>query len=804
MEKLESIISKRSKIEQPYKYVSGGRVLKQNNKFSPDPFINYAWDNYSWNSELQVFVISPKKISAYKGRNFFIKDGNELVIYDNGSLIIDFGCEYPGWLEVDSPDLNGDITFAISEHKQPTFANKDAVSTDKTKAPVKHGDTYRLELNKELYEGVRFAFINISNLHKPFTITEIRLVCHTKPINYKGEFRSSNNLLNKIWYASAYVVRANLLNNYFCSILNERGDRISWTGDAYTAQAAALVAFGNYDFVYENLKFTESHPNGIATYELYWILSIVDYYLYSEDKTGVRKLLPFAEKRLEEAYGLFDNHPNLLYVGWDERLGAGFEVCDLEEGHNVFKMVALRAFKEFSEVLESIGEHQKALKYREYYDKKVKEISTKSNWFERFGIHAVADAINADMLSQKDAKTLYHKYFDDRVNRISYSPFNEYFLLWAMGKLNHHDDALSAIYDMWGGMINYGATTLFEVYRPEWNDVICKNGAVPNCQVGYTSMAHPWGAGVLKWLSEEILGIKPLINEFASFQIKPHLGRMLTSVSGSTPTKHGKIRFSIDVNKGTAKLVVPRCTICSLYLPQVEKTIQCIQTNNEFVNFKEQDDDFVYLGDFTPGTYEFKISFEGETPKYVELKREYRIKNIEFDRETKGDWLGKYGKEGYFLCGYNPKDVAKLPNFIESINFPTFRLIVPYPNEQWCKNSHSKAALCSPDSNVKVRKLGVYRTHKFQNCGQCMVFDIKLKEKRKYKISLYFCDWDKQGRRLTIDTFDGDTLELIAPVKMVEKFGNGVYVTFEYDNSIRFRLNAVTGDNAPLSAIFFD
>ena len=32
---------------------------------------------------------------------------------------------------------------------------------------------------------------------------------------------------------------------------------------------------------------------------------------------------------------------------------------------------------------------------------------------------------------------------------------------------------------------------------------------MPNCQVGYTSLAHPWGGGVTKWLSEEILGIKP-------------------------------------------------------------------------------------------------------------------------------------------------------------------------------------------------------------------------------------------------------------------------------------------------------
>jgi hypothetical protein len=32
-----------------------------------------------------------------------------------------------------------------------------------------------------------------------------------------------------------------------------RGDRISWTGDAHTSQACALVAFSNYDFILESI-----------------------------------------------------------------------------------------------------------------------------------------------------------------------------------------------------------------------------------------------------------------------------------------------------------------------------------------------------------------------------------------------------------------------------------------------------------------------------------------------------------------------------------------------------------------------
>ncbi len=804
MEKLTNILSNRSKIDEPYSYVNGGKVLKRSNRFSPDPLINYAWKKYSWNDELQLFAIKPSKIKAYKGRNFFKQDSNCLHIFNNGSIIIDFGCEYPGWLEIDSDDLNSEITFGVSEYAQMTFANKDAQSTDKTIKPVKHGNTYRLELNKELYEGVRFAFININKLERPFTITDIRLVCQTKPINYQGEFKSNNKLLNRIWYTAAYVVRANLLKDYFGSILIERGDRISWTGDAYTAQAAALVAFANYDFIYENLKFTESHSNGIATYEMYWILSVIDYYLYSGDKKGVRKLIPFATKRLDEAYQAFGKKPPLLYVGWDERLGAGFEDVSFKEDKYVYMMVSLRAFKEFSEILKEIGETELANKYMSYYLEKADEVKKNPSWTNELGIHAVADAINADMLSKKESEILYHKYFDDRVNRISYSPFNEYFLINATGKVNHHDDALSSIFDLWGEMINYGATTLFEVYRPEWNNVIGRNGAVPNCQVGYTSLAHPWGAGVLKWLSEEILGVKPIEGGFSSFIVKPHLGRMLTSISGITPTPYGKISFSIDVNKGKAKLVVPNNAKCCLAIPKVEKIIKDIYINDKPISVQKEDEEFIYLEELKPGKYSISISYNGETPEYEELKREYKIKNISFDRVTKGNWLNTYGKDGYFLSAYDKEDLVKLPCYVESINFPRFELITPVGRKQWSNKTNNQSALVSPNPNIKTRKLGAYHSHKFANCGQCFVFDIKMKDKQKHKISLYFCDYDKQDRKLTVDAFDGDSLELIAPVVMVDKFHKGIYVTYEYNNSIRFRINAVKGDNAVLNAIFFD
>jgi len=132
-------------------------------------------------------------------------------------------------------------------------------------------------------------------------------------------------MLTRIWYDGAYTVKLNLEANYIGAILVDRGDRIAWTGDDHCAQAAALAAFGNYDFIKENIDSTANNDNGIASYGLYWVLSLIDYYKYTGDAATLGGYITNVESTLDGAYAAFGTNPNLGFYGWDERLGAGFE-----------------------------------------------------------------------------------------------------------------------------------------------------------------------------------------------------------------------------------------------------------------------------------------------------------------------------------------------------------------------------------------------------------------------------------------------------------------------------------------------
>ena len=208
-------------------------------------------------------------------------------------------------------------------------------------------------------EGVRYGFITLHAApSRNWTITALRAVAQAKPVNYAGSFSSAGDpLLERVFYTAAYTVRATLQSAYMGSILMDRGDReatqqltqtlptdlaplassppppllcphvpgFSWTGDAHPSQATALALFaGAPAIVINNLNRSKSDCQGIATYCLYFVLSVADYFAATGDAAGVIALTPNVQDHLEQAAQMWQSPSGLRFVGWDDRLGSGF------------------------------------------------------------------------------------------------------------------------------------------------------------------------------------------------------------------------------------------------------------------------------------------------------------------------------------------------------------------------------------------------------------------------------------------------------------------------------------------------
>lgn len=778
--------------------------------------MQYRWSHPQASDDLQTYVLEPITTYTETLASFrTLHPNTSFTVEGGGSMRFDFGVESAAWLEFDSPDLSGAVELSISEYNEPAIVNSGPAHRFKTAPPHRYGNTYRLELNSEFYEGVRFGWIHVRTFDRPWTITAVRAVCQAKPTNFLGSFSCSDPMLTRIWYTGAYSVKANLCKDYFGAILMDRGDRISWTGDAHPAQAAALVAFGNWEFIRNNLDRSSTTSNGIESYSLYWVLSLVEYFQHTGDRATLEQYAGHASELLDHAASIYHD-PTITFYGHDERLGACFEAPDCFETKSAYRMLFIRASLEFASALDATHHSSQSNTHRQRALEKIQQLRANPHWYEPFGIHALSDALNTGLTTSKENAAIFTQAFTNRLNRLSFSPFNQYFILQAMSQMKRYDEAFVTLLDVWGGQIRYGGTTFFETYTPSWNQAVGENGAVPNGQSGYTSLAHAWGAGVTAWLTREVLGIRPAAPGFSRIDITPHLGATLHSVSGTVPTPLGSVHFAFDQQLGRASATIPPNALARIGIPTNNRTLHNVFVQGHLLWDGEAhpapgiegaalQEDFLYLHNVQPGQYEFSVHYRNQPSAFTSAPLVYPIPTAEEDAETSGNWGGVYGRDGYVLFDYDGvhNNRQQLPPYIASVQPSTRKLGTCFHANVATSTDDPRAPAPDP-TNSRARRLGQLYTGDPAACQQTMTVDVHAPDDKLYQVALYFLDWDSQGRRLAVELFDRKSLNRLSPVRIVRDFTRGKYLVYNCTGATRFRIDQVRGKNAVLNAIFFD
>ena len=300
-------------------------------------------------------------------------------------------------------------------------------------------------------------------------------------------------------------------------------------------------------------------------------------------------------------------------------------------------------------------------------------------------------------------------------------------------------------------------------------------------------------------MSEQILGIHATTPGFETFAVLPHLGRQLTRVSGSTLTPYGTIEASFDTNTGKCSVTVPEGTTADVGIPKVEKKITSVWVNGQKQVISSEDEEFVLLKALSAGSYEIQVAYEGETPAFEEPEYEYSAEFVGTDEQTQGNWGGVYGSEGYVLCSYNgaSNDLRVLPDYVGGIRYSKAM------TTQWSAATDDVRAPAPNPLNGDDRRVGALYSNDPVACWQTFTVDIELNQERPYTVALYFVDWDNGGRELAVEMFDLDTLDMVAPVQVVDDYAGGKYLVYQFDKSVRFRIDQMRGPNATLSGIFF-
>jgi len=232
----------------------------------------------------------------------------------------------------------------------------------------------------------------------------------------------------------------------------------------------------------------------------------------------------------------------------------------------------------------------------------------------------------------------------------------------------------------------------------------------------------------------------------------------------------------------------------------------------------------VYFSNVQPGAYDIAVAYDGTTPEYEEHPVRYDAQFVKLDKATQGDWGGVYGKDGYVLCNYKGEqsdekdrpsyvtrgeraevilniwhDEKALPSYVTSlVYFRAFPKSGVPDQQMWAAETADKRALAPSMCNGSSRKATGYSN------GQTMSLTIGIDGTHEYQVALYFVDWGSKGLRQVVEMMDAATLNLIAPVKLVNDFSGGVYLVYKYNKSVKFRFNKIHGDIVSISGIFFD
>jgi hypothetical protein len=384
---------------------------------------------------------------------------------------------------------------------------------------------------------------------------------------------------------------------------------------------------------------------------------------------------------------------------------------------------------------------------------------------ECYGMHAATNAVLTGLTTPVEEQRIYSTLLSNPAHVCSFSPFNSYFILEAMSRLRLEGGratamraALAMVRRCFHGMTRLGATTYWETYSPEWNEILAVGAPTPNSQTGYMSHCHPWASGAAPWLTQHVLGLRPETPGWSNFSVTPFLDpaapNLLSSVRGVQTLAGGdKIHASFACN-GSSLLTVPANTVAALVaLPLCGARAASLRVDGKAVRSLEHGDDSLLVRGLTAGAHEFTVTFSADAVAEAgaapgpAAAPSYRDRFIAADHSTGGDWRSEYGAGGHVLWSWKAAgvDEQKLPAAVTGVKTNT-----PYtgvagkaarPNFANCSaDRRALAPLASGDADADsgCRALG--------GLIGGTVATIDVIGTGAHNISLYVVDWDRQGR----------------------------------------------------------
>ena len=475
-------------------------------------------------------------------------------------IVLDFGKEISGGVRILTYRVKGNKRVRLRFGESLTESCAEIGEKNATNDHALRDMTVELQdLSDMKFGDTGFRFFRIDTLSEDTGLELKSIVAEIEETEREasGKFESNDELLNEIWETAAYTLKLCLRNGYFWD--GVKRDRLVWIGDLYPEMKAAQSLYKEIPEIENSLRNARNQAekgewiNNIPMYSMWWLIVLGEYYKYSGAERFVREELPYIKELIKQLGSYVDEEGETKFeynfIDWPTHYEEGEpeeKKWDEYIGINYLLRIALNKtggmLKEIGEGDSDAEEVLKRLCKKSYKVKRYKQIAALGVWSGERTAH------NREVLLNGGAEGV--------------STFMSYEILTALGEYGEYEKALEILKDYYGGMLRLGATTFWEDFDVKWQEGASRIDEFPKegekdihgdygafCYKGFRhSLCHGWSAGVLSYLSETVLGLKPEGTGFRRIRFEPKPWG-LEYAKGILPTPYGEIEAEWHMTK---------------------------------------------------------------------------------------------------------------------------------------------------------------------------------------------------------------------------------------------------------------
>jgi hypothetical protein len=497
-------------------------------------------------------------------------------------ILLDFGREVVGYheFEIDAP-AGAVVDNHNFEFIQPDGRKNLAESMNNSFRYVCREGVQRYRTFTR--RGFRYSWFTFRNFRRPIRLRSVRVLMSTYPQARRGSLACSDALLERIWEVGAHSLRCCSEDTYTDCPTYEQ---TFWVGDARNEAMVDLVANGEaalseHSWMLAARSLDRSPlvegqvPSGweslLPTWSFLWMRWAHEHHLLTGDARLARRMIPYLQRNVRGLERHLSERGLFKIFAWNM---FDWAAMDTPSGGEVTHLncLAVLGLRECAMLASSIGRPREAAQWRALADRLAGAVN-RHLWDDARG--AYIDCIRPDgtrspVFSQQTQTVAFTSGVAqgaraDACRRImekapegfvqAGSPFFMFFLLEGLARQGRIDSLVQLVRDYWGKQIEAGATTFWETFY---------EGAARLTR----SHCHGWSAAPTFFLSQYLLGVRPLEPGYARVLIAPQPCG-LRWARGEVPTPRGNIACAWESSdkQFTLRIDLPPGLVARIELP---------------------------------------------------------------------------------------------------------------------------------------------------------------------------------------------------------------------------------------------